>query len=89
MGEFLREASIGSIVLVAVGAVLAIFVSPVAPRRGTAPQGCSRGRGECGGPPVSSGGQAVALFEPDRASGSLDVLGWTLVGVGLALWIFD
>ena len=52
MGEFLREASIGSIVLVAVGAVLAIFVSPwlhvAAQRRKDAPEAVEG----AGGPPV-------------------------------------
>ena len=89
MGEFLREASIGSIVLVAVGAVLAIFVSPwlhvAGQRRKNAPAVES-----AGGPPVFvKEGEPSFFSNPTARAVLVDVLGWALVGLGLALWIFD
>ena len=89
MGEFLREASIGSIVLVAVGAVLAIFVSPwlhvAAQRRKDAPEAVEG----AGGPPVfvQEGKRSFFSHTTTRAV-IVDALGWALVGLGLALWIF-
>jgi hypothetical protein len=88
MGEFLREASIGSIVLVAVGAVLAIFVSPwlhvAGQRRKNAPAVES-----AGGPPVFVKEGKPFFSNPTARAVLVDVLGWALVGLGLALWIFD
>ncbi len=90
MGEFLREASIGSIVLVAVGAALAIFVSPwlhvAAQRRKDAPEAVEG----AGGPPVFvQEGKPSCFSNPTARAVIIDALGWALVGLGLALWLFD
>jgi hypothetical protein len=69
---------------------LAIFVSPwlhvAAQRRKDAPEAVAI---EAGPPVFVQEGKPSCFSNPTARAVIIDALGWALVGLGLALWLFD
>jgi len=82
--EFLREAPIGAIVLVVIGAVMVLFVSSAlqvnAARRKAARERQERETG-LPSPTVEEDGTRMAFV--------VNVAGYALMTIGFAIWIFD